>query len=352
MLKTTLAALSLGTALALAGQAAAQTAEPVQAAGSSTVLPYAQIVAENFGEIFPDYPTPVIESGGTGGGFRQFCQGVGPQTIDIANASRPITAGEKQTCAAAGVNEIQEVRFGYDGIVFASAASGPDFALTPTTVYNALATRIVKDGQLVDNPNANWSDVDASLPDQAINTFIPAENHGTREVFEEKLLVAGCEESGAHQAFLDSGMDEDAAEEACLQVRGGNVTTDISGDYTETLSRIDANPQGVGVFGLAFYEQNQDRLKVATVSGVTPSVESVASGEYPVSRPLYFYVKKAHIGVVPGLQEFVDFFLSEQMAGPDGPLAMYGLVPAPDDQREEARQLFTAGTTMDLAAAN
>ncbi len=352
MTKSLFATLALGAAFLSGGPAFAQSAEPVQAAGSSTVLPYAQIVAQNFGEVFPDFPTPVIESGGTGGGFRQFCSGVGPQTIDIANASRPITAGEKKTCADAGVTDVQEVRFGYDGIVFASAASGPDFKLTPTFVYNALASRIVKDGQLVDNTNANWSDVDASLPAQAIATFIPAENHGTREVFEEKLLVAGCEESGAHQAFIDSGLDEDAAEEACLQVRGGNVTTDISGDYTETLSRIDANPQGVGVFGLAFYEQNQDRLKVATVSDVTPSVETVASGEYPVSRPLYFYVKKAHIGVVPGLQEFVDFFLSEQMAGPDGPLAMYGLVPAPDEQREEARQAFTAGTTLDLAAAN
>jgi len=347
VLKTSLAALALGTALALAGQAAAQTAEPVQAAGSSTVLPYAQIVAENFGEVFPDFPTPVVESGGTSGGFRQFCQGVGSATVDIANASRPISASEKKACTDAGVTEIQEVRFGYDGIVFASAAAGPSFALTPEAVFNAMAARIVKDGQVVDNTNTSWNQADASLPAQDIAAFIPAENHGTREVFEEKLLVVGCKATGALDAYKAAGMDDKAAAEQCHQVRNDGRATDISGDYTETLARIAANPQGVGVFGLAFYEQNQDRLKVATVGGVTPSVESVASGEYPVSRPLFFYVKKAHLGVVPGLTEFVDFFLSEQMAGPDGPLAQYGLVPAPDAQREEARQKFTAGTTIE-----
>lgn len=348
MLKKTLAGLALGTSVLVASQAAAQTAEPIQIAGSSTVLPYSQIVAENFGEVYPDFPTPVVESGGTGGGFTQFCQGVGSATIDIANASRPITDNEKAACAANGVNEIQEVRFGYDGIVFASASAGPDFVLTPEIVFNALAAQIVVDGAVVDNPHQSWSDVDASLPNQPIATYIPAENHGTREVFEDKLLAAGCETSGAMEAFVASGMDEDAAEDACIRVRGGNFTTDISGDYTETLSRIGANPQGVGVFGLAFYEQNQDRLKVATIDGITPSVETISAGEYPVSRPLFFYVKKAHIGVVPGLSEFVEFFLDEQMVGGDSPLAQYGLVPAPDAERDEYRSTFEAGTTLPL----
>ncbi len=348
MTKSLLAGLALGTAFILSAPAYAQTAEPIQIAGSSTVLPYANIVAENFGEVYPDFPTPIVESGGTGGGFTQFCQGVGSNTIDIANASRPISANEKKACATAGVTDIQEVKFGYDGIVFASAASGPDFALTPEQVFKAMAAKIVVDGKVVDNPNTTWKQVDASLPDQPIQAFIPAENHGTREVFEVKLLEAGCEASGALEGFKASGMDEDAAEDACIQVRGGNFTTDIAGDYTETLARISASPQGIGVFGLAFYEQNQDKLKVATIGGVTPSVETVASGEYPVSRPLFFYVKKAHIGVVPGLAEFVSFFLDEQMIGPDGPLAAYGLVPAPDAEREEFRKSFEAGTTIGL----
>ncbi|ALN74223.1 MULTISPECIES: PstS family phosphate ABC transporter substrate-binding protein [unclassified Aureimonas] len=346
MSKSLLASLALGAAVMTTGAAFAQSAQPVHSAGSSTVLPYAQIVAQNFGEIFPDFPTPVVESGGTSGGFRQFCSGVGPETVDIANASRPISESEKKACTGAGVTEIQEVRFGYDGIVFASAASGPSFALTPEQVFKALAGKVVKDGKVVDNTAAKWSDVDASLPNQDIIAFIPAENHGTREVFEEKTVVAGCKASGALEAFKTSGLDDKAAEKQCHQIRNDGKAVDIAGDYTETLARIAANPQGVGVFGLAFYEQNQDKLKVATVSGVTPSVETVASGKYPVSRPLFFYVKKAHLGVVPGLKEFVNFFLDDQMVGPGGPLAQYGLVPAPDAQREEARKAFEAGTTI------
>ncbi|MFD2238436.1 substrate-binding domain-containing protein [Aureimonas populi] len=338
-----LSGLALSAAFA-AGPALAQAPEPVQMAGSSTVLPYAQIVAENFSETYPDQSTPIVESGGTGGGFTQFCAGIGGNTIDIANASRPISANEKAACAANGVAEIQEVQFGYDGIVFASSASGPDFALTPEIVFSALAAKVVVDGEVVDNPHRTWADVDASLPDQAIATFIPAENHGTREVFEVALLEAGCEASGALAAFEAAGLSEDD----CIQVRGGNYTTDISGDYTETLSRISANPEGVGVFGLAFYEQNQDRLKVATIDGVTPSVESISTGEYPVSRPLYFYVKTAHLGVVPGLEDYVSFFLDDQMIGPDGPLAAYGLVPAPDAEREEYRAAFQNRTLLQM----
>ncbi|KQT88119.1 substrate-binding domain-containing protein [Aurantimonas sp. Leaf443] len=340
-----LAGLALTTLVATA-PAFAQSGDPIQIAGSSTVLPYAQIVAENFGEVYPDFATPVVESGGTGGGFRQFCQGVGPETIDIANASRPISAKEIETCKTAGVTDIQEVRFGYDGIVFASAASGAKFALDPAKVFMALGAKVAKDGNVVDNAAKSWSEIDASLPAQPIAAFIPAENHGTREVFEEKLMAEGCKASGALEAFTKSGMDEKAAKEQCLQVRNDGVATDIAGDYTETLARIQANPQGVGVFGLAFFEQNQDKLQVATVSGVTPSVETVASGEYPVSRPLFFYVKKAHVGTVAGLKEFVEFFLSEEMIGGEGPLAQYGLVPAPDAQREEARTAFEAGTTV------
>ncbi|HEX2018291.1 MAG TPA: substrate-binding domain-containing protein [Aurantimonas sp.] len=343
-----IAGLALGTALSLVGHANAQSNEQVQVAGSSTVLPYAQIVAENFGETFPDYPTPIVESGGTGGGFTQFCSGVGPDTIDVANASREIRPAELQACVDAGVTDVQEVRFGYDGIVFASDAGGPDFALTPEAVFQAMAAKVVQDGEVVDNPYSNWSEIDSSLPNQKITAFIPASNHGTREVFEEKVLAAGCEASGALEGFTASGMDEDAAEDQCVQIRNDNTVSEISGDYTETLSRIDADKQAIGVFGLAFYEQNQDRLKVATMSDVTPSADTIASGDYPVSRPLFFYVKKAHIGVVPGLSEYVQFFLSEQMVGPDSPLVSYGLVPAPEAERDEQRSQFEAGETMSV----
>ena len=322
--KFTVSALAIVAASAVAAQARDQ----VQVAGSSTVLPYSTIVAEVFGEN-TDFPTPVIESGGTGAGLQKFCEGVGENTIDIANASRPIREGELETCRANGVEEIMEIRIGYDGIVFASSSNGPEFAFTPADWFNALSAKVVVDGAIVDNTAANWSEVNADLPDQEILAFVPGTKHGTREVFEEKVILAGCEESGALEVFT-AELGEDEAEAACMNLRTDGRSVDIDGDYTETLSRIDSSPNGIGVFGLAFYENNTDKLQVGTISGVTPSTESIASGEYPVSRPLFFYVKKAHIGEIPGLKEFVEFFVSDDLAGPDGPLAEYGLVSDPE----------------------
>jgi len=341
LLTASAAALAFGMS---AGVAAAR--DQIQVAGSSTVLPYAKIVAERFGETFTNFKTPVIESGGSGAGIKEFCKGTGESTIDIANSSRAMKGSEVESCKAAGVTDIQEVKFGYDGIVFATDAAGPDWALTPEDVYKALAAKIVVDGKLVDNPNAKWNEVNASLPDWDIAAYIPGEKHGTREVFEEKLMIAGCKALGGVEAATASGLDEKAAEAACKAVRKDGKAIDIDGDYTETLARIDSNKTGVGVFGLSFYENNADKIKVATVGGVTPSVETVATGEYPVSRPLFFYVKKAHLGVVPGLKDYVEFFLDEQMIGPDGPLAEYGLVPAPDAERQEQRDAFSGGKTM------
>ena len=316
-------------AILAASSAQAQSRDQVQIAGSSTVLPYASIVAEAFGEN-SDFPTPVVESGGSSAGLARFCEGVGENTIDIANASRKIRDREIEACAAAGVDDIIEVRIGYDGIVFASQQSGPAFdAFTPSDWFNALAPKVVVDGALVDNPYTNWSEFNADLPDAEILAFIPGTKHGTREVFEEKVIAAGCEATGAMQAMIDGGMSEDDAEDACLEVRTDGRSVDIDGDYTETLARIDAAPNGVGVFGLSFYENNTDKLKVATMDGVAPSTETISTGEYPVSRPLYFYIKKAHIGAIPGLKEYASFFVMDEIAGPDGPLAAYGLVSDP-----------------------
>jgi phosphate transport system substrate-binding protein len=308
----------------------ASARDQVQVAGSSTVLPYASIVAEAFGEN-TDFPTPVVESGGSSAGLKRFCQGVGTEHTDVANASRKIREKEIKACAENGVTDIIEVRIGYDGIVFASQQSGPAFtAFTPSDVFNALAPKVMVDGKLVDNPHTSWSDFNADLPNAEILAFIPGTKHGTREVFEEKVIAAGCEATGAMEAMIAGGMSEDDAEDACLEVRTDGKSVDIDGDYTETLASIDANTNGIGVFGLAFYENNTDKLKVATMSGVAPSTETIASGEYPVSRPLYFYVKKAHIGVVPGLKEYAQFFVADELAGPDGPLAQYGLVSDPE----------------------
>ncbi|MBE7184784.1 MAG: substrate-binding domain-containing protein [Methylobacterium mesophilicum] len=345
MKSTLLGASAFALAIALsAGSASAR--DQIQVAGSSTVLPYAKIVAETFGETFSNFKTPVVESGGSGAGIKEFCRGVGENTIDVANASRKIKDSEVESCKKAGVTEIQEVKIGYDGIVFATDIAGPDWALKPEDIYKALAAQIVVDGKLVANPNTKWSQVNPSLPDWDIAAYIPGEKHGTREVFEEKLLNKGCEAAGGLDAAKSAGMDDKAAGAACIAVRKDGKAIDIDGDYTETLARIASNKTGVGVFGLAFYENNADKLKVATVDGITPSTDTIAKGEYPVSRPLYFYVKKAHLGVIPGLKEYVDFFLDDQMVGPDSPLAEYGLVAAPDNEREDQRKAFDAGKTM------
>jgi phosphate transport system substrate-binding protein len=331
-MKSALYAGAAAAALAtLAAPAFAQSRDQIQIAGSSTVLPYASIVAEAFGENF-DFPTPVVASGGSSAGLQQFCQGVGIDTIDIANSSRQIRDSEVATCAENGVTDVIEVQFGYDGIVFASRTDAPPYeAFTQEQWYNALAAELPVDGKMVANPNKNWADVDSSLPDTPILAFVPGTKHGTREVFDLEVILHGCEASGAMEAIMEiNGGDEDAAEAACMALRTDGASVDIDGDYTETLARIESDPNGIGVFGLAFYENNMNVLKVATMGGVAPSTETIASGEYPVSRPLFFYVKKAHIGEVPGLKEYAEFFVSDQVAGPSGPLAAYGLVSDPN----------------------
>lgn len=324
--KLTTSALAITAVAATAGAARDQ----VQVAGSSTVLPYASIVAEAFGENF-DFPTPVVESGGSSAGLKRFCQGVGTEHTDIANASRAIREKEIKVCAENGVTDIIEVRIGYDGIVFASQFTGPAYtAFTQSDIFNALAPKVMVDGALVDNPYTKWSDFNADLPSDDILAFIPGTKHGTREVFEEKVIAVGCEATGAMEAMIAGGMSEDDAEDACLEVRTDGRSVDIDGDYTETLASIDANSNAIGVFGLAFYENNTDKLKVATMAGVEPTTETISAGDYPVSRPLFFYIKKAHIGVIPGLKEFAEFFVADEIAGPDGPLAQYGLVSDPE----------------------
>lgn len=330
-------------AVMLAGPAFAQSRDTIQIAGSSTVLPFASIVAEEFGNAFPDFKAPVVGSGGSGGGLKQFCQGVGENTIDIANSSRPIKKEEIEACKAAGVEKIQEVQFGFDGIVFATSASKGDFKLTPVQVYKAIAAQVPVDGKMAANPYKNWNEIDPSLPDQEIVLAIPGSNHGTREVFQEKVIAPGCKEAGLPE------MDKEAMSKACETFRQ-DVVVEIAGDYTETLARLQANPSTVGVFGLSFYDQNKDSLKVATVNGITPSLETVASGEYPVSRPLFFYVKGEHIGTIPGLAEYTEFFLSDAVTGNGGTLEAAGLIPMPDDQRAEVLKGFQDGKT--VAATN
>ncbi len=337
------AALAAAGVLA-ASAASAQSRDTIQIAGSSTVLPFASIVAEEFGNAFPEFKTPVVGSGGSSGGLRQFCQGVGENTIDIANASRAIRDGEIQACADAGVKSIIEVRVGYDGIVFASDASTNAFALEPAQIYQALAAKVPVDGELVDNTYTNWSEIDSSLPDQEITLVIPGTNHGTREVFEEKVVLPGCESFEVIEA-----MEEDAREAACLGFRQDGRVIEVAGDYTETLGRLDAQPAAIGVFGLSFYDQNRDRLQVATVDGIEPTMETIATGEYPVSRPLFFYVKGEHIGVIPGLEEYAMYFVSEQVSGAGSQLEAAGLIPLPADERQAQMDKISNKTSVSAA---
>ena len=289
----------------------ASARDQVHVAGSSTVLPYASIVAEAFGENF-DFPTPIVEGGGSGAGRKRLCDGLGLDTIDIANSSSLMKEEQWKTCEA-NVGKITEIRFGYDGITFSMKHENEGFNnLTPLQIFQALKK---------DSTAQTWSDVDPSLPDVDIKAFIPGTKHGTREVFEKKVMEVGCKAAGEYETLGKKG---------CHKVRTDGASVDIDGDYTETLASLEANENGIGVFGLSFLLNNTDKLYAAKINGVYPSTETIASGEYPVSRPLQFYVKNSHVSQVPGMFEYIEFFLSDEIAGPDGPLAEYGLVSDPE----------------------
>ncbi|EJF98877.1 hypothetical protein MEI_00044 [Bartonella vinsonii subsp. arupensis Pm136co] len=343
-----LLSVGMGLVFAIVLTGVGNARDQIQIAGSSTVLPYQKIVSEIFGETYPHFKVPIIESGGSGAGIKEFCRGIGENTIDIVNASRAIKPSELQSCFDAGVKDVEEIRIGYDGIVLATDINGPDWKLQPKDVYKALAARIIIDGKLQPNNLPKWNAVNSALPNWTIAAYIPGEKHGTREVFEEKLLAEGCKESGAIEEMKTLGMDDKAIHAACVAVRKDGKVIDIDGDYSETLARLTSNKTGIGVFGLSFYENNADKLKVADINGFVPTVETITRGEYPVSRPLFFYIKKAHLSLIPGLREYVDFFLSDQMIGPDGPLAEYGLVVASEKERQAQRSAFSSGRVMTL----
>ena len=311
----------IGTAIVAVSATSAVARDQVHIAGSSTVLPYASIVAEAFGENF-DFPTPIVEGGGSGAGRKRMCEGVGLNTIDIANSSSLMKEEQWATCEAT-VGTVTEVRIGYDGITFSTRLENAGFEdLSPEQIYLALSDK---------SEATTWSDVDASLPELAIKAFIPGTKHGTREVFETKVMLAGCKAIGTYdEVMAENGGDKKAAEKECFKVRTDGASVDIDGDYTETLASLDANPEGIGVFGLSFLLNNTDKLYAANINGVAPSTDTIASGAYPVSRPLQFYVKNAHVSQVPGMKEYLEFFVSDEIAGPDGPLAEYGLVSDPE----------------------
>ncbi|MEX2008714.1 MAG: PstS family phosphate ABC transporter substrate-binding protein [Dongiaceae bacterium] len=328
-------------ALALLAAAAPATArEQIRIVGSSTVFPFATAVAERFGKT-TTFKTPVVESTGTGGGFKLFCAGVGDGHPDIANASRAIKESEIKACAENGVTEITEVKIGYDGIVIANARNAPALDLTVAQVWQALAKNVPVNGRLAANPYKMWSDIDPSLPAENIEVFGPPPTSGTRDAFVELVLDKGC------AAFAEvEALDEDAKKAACQTVREDGAFIEAGENDNLIVQKIEANPRSLGVFGFSFLDQNADKLQGSAVAGVAPTFEAIADGSYPVSRPLFIYVKNAHVGVVPGMAEYVAEFVSDRAAGEDGYLADKGLIPLPEAERKEVVHRATTMTPM------
>jgi len=317
-----LAAITAAAVVTLAaGPVAAQSRDQLRIAGSSTVFPFSTLVAENFGKL-GKFKTPVVESVGTGGGFKAFCVGVGPQYPDISNASRPIKDGEKEMCAKNGVTDIQEFTFGYDGITVAINAKSKAFPITTKQLWLALSAEVPVGGKLVKNPYAKWSDVDPSLPKTDIEVYGPAKVHGTRDAFNELVMEVACDEFPEIKAL--SG---DAKKKACTTMREDGAWVDVSEDYALIVGKLNSSPDAVGVFTFFYIDQNADKVTGLTVNGIKPTFDNIASKKYPLSRPLFFYVKKAHVKAIPGVAEYVNEFLSTKAAGADGYLVAKGLIP-------------------------
>ena len=307
----------------LASTACAQDRRHLSVVGSSTVYPFAAAVAEAFGRD-GRWRTPVVESIGTGAGFKTFCRGVGLGTADIVAASRPITDDERQSCAKHGVTGIVALRIGLDGIVIAMNRDAEAFGLTRDQLYRALARRVVLQGRLVDNPYRRWVDVSPTLPNRRIAVLGPAPNHGTRDAFAALLMTPPCEQYPEIRALAP-----EERREACHSVREDGAWTDVAADYAILLGRLVADKGALGVFTYSYLARNRSSIRAVPLDGITPTIESITAWAYPAARPLFIYVKTAHLGLVPGLADYLAEFVSDRAAGPDGYLVDLGLAPMP-----------------------
>jgi phosphate transport system substrate-binding protein len=326
----------VGGAWVTAAQAAPAARDRVSIVGSSTLFPFASVVAETFGRRGP-WKTPVVESTGTGGGFRVFCRGVGADTPDITDASRPMTDEERARCASNRVGPVVGLRVGADGILMANSRLGPPFVLTRRQIFLAVAKTVPLNGRIVANPFRRWREIDAGLPDLPIKVYGPAPNHGTRDAFVALVMAPPCERLTEVRA-----LSKEAQRTLCQAVREDGAWIDISGDYALVLGRLVADREAVGILGYSFLDQNRGKIQAAQIDGVAPTLESIGTGLYPLSRPLYLYVKRAHVGKVPGLAEFLAEFLSERAAGPNGYLVEKGLAPQPKSWLELERRKAAA----------
>lgn len=320
-----LAALAL-TACDSSGDSSGGARNSVHAVGSSTVYPFAKLVAENFARSNTDFRSPLIESTGTGNGIQLFCKGLGANTPDMVNASRRIKDSEFDGCAANKVDEIIELQVGLDGIAFASAKGGIMLNLSPETIYKALAATPYGKPQTA----KTWKDVDPALPAQPIIVYGPPSTSGTRDALKELILEAGCKADPAMKALKDS--DENKYKQICTEVRDDGAYVDQGEQDNLIVQKIEANPQSVGIFGYSYLEENLDKVQGLPMNGVQPTYENIASFAYPGARPLYVYVKKQHMRAIPGLSAFLDEWVKSW--NKDGPLAKIGMVAMPPEAME------------------
>jgi phosphate transport system substrate-binding protein len=346
MNRTLIAAAATLAVASLSTQAMAR--DSIWIAGSSTVFPFSTAVAETFGRE-SSFPTPKVESLGTGGGFKLFCSGVGVDKSDISNASRAIKLSEFEQCQANGVTEITEVKIGYDGIAIANSKSGPMIDLTLGELWQALAKDVPNDaGELVPNPYKKWSEINKNLPDVAIEVLGPPPTSGTRDAFVELAMEGGCDSFPSVKALKES--DKDKHKAVCHGIREDGVFVEAGENDNLIVQKLVANPNALGVFGYSFLDQNADKVQGAKIGGVEPTFETIADGSYPVSRSLYFYVKNAHVGTIPGIQEYVAEFTNDKAWGAEGYLADKGLIPLPDEMRSTVAEQARALTPMKAPA--
>ncbi len=339
MNKTLSTALLTLAVASLSAQAMARDA--ITIVGSSTVFPFATAVAETFGRD-GKFKTPKVESTGTGGGIKLFCAGTGVDFPDIANASRPMKATEFETCEKNGVKGITEVKIGFDGIVLAESKVGKPMDLTLKDIFLALAKDVPNAaGDLVPNPNKTWKDVNPALPATKIEVLGPPPTSGTRDAFAELAMEGGCNSFPSLKDFKKT--DEKKHKAVCQGIREDGTFVEAGENDNLIVQKLVQNANALGVFGYSYLEQNGEKLRGAKINGVTPDYQTIASGKYPVSRALYFYVKDAHVGKIPGLKEYVAAFTNDKAWGPDGYLADKGLIALPTAERiasaKNAREL-------------
>lgn len=331
-------ALSLATATMLIGAAttsmAANGRDYISVVGSSTVYPFSTAVAEQFGKS-TKFKTPKIESTGTGGGMKLFCSGSGVDTPDIANASRRMKKTEMETCQKNGVAEVVEVKVGYDGIVVANSKKADQMKLTRKELFMALAKEVPSPeggDKLVANPYKTWKDINSALPANKIEVLGPPPTSGTRDAFVELVMDEGCAEFESIKALKKS--DEKQFKAVCQTVREDGAYIEAGENDNLIVQKLEANQKSLGIFGFSFLDQNADKIQGSLVDGQAPTFENIASGKYAVSRPLYIYVKKAHVGVIPGIAEYLGEFTSDRAWGETGYLAEKGLIPSPVAERK------------------